>query len=138
MKKVMLLALGVSCLLAGMAVPASAQFRQTMLLRSKVPFAFISGDRTIQAGEYSIEIDQRLVRFIDANGHPAQTIFSNPQQGSGSEWKPRLVFHKYGDAYFLWQIWTGEHKADFRMSRTEYNLKASLQTDQVTVILAMR
>jgi hypothetical protein len=138
MKRVMLLAVGASCLLAGMAVPANAQFRQTMMLRSKVPFAFISGDRTVQAGEYSIEIKQRLVRFIDANGHPAQTIFSNPQQASGSEEKPRLVFHKYGDAYFLWQIWTGEHKADFRMSRTEYNLRAGLKADQDTVILAMR
>jgi hypothetical protein len=138
MKRVMLLAVGVSCLLAGMAVPARAQFRQTMTLRSKVPFAFVSGDRTIQGGEYSIEIKQRLVRFIDANGHLAQMIFSNPPQDSRREEKPRLVFHKYGDAYFLWQIWTGEYTADFRMSRAEYNLRASLKTDPDTVILAMR
>jgi hypothetical protein len=138
MKRVLLLTVGVSCLLAGMAVPASAQFRQTMMLRSEVPFAFVCGNRTIQAGKYSVEISERLVHFIDAKGHPVQVIFSNPQQDSGSEEKPKLVFHKYGDTYFLWQIWTGDHKADFRMSRTEYNLRASLKTDQGIVILAMR
>jgi len=137
MKKVMLVAVGVSCLLVGMAVPASAQSGTAMMLKGEVPFAFVSGERTIQAGRYSIEIRQTQVRFLDAQGHPIQVICSNPQQDSSRQEQPRLVFHQYGDTYFLWQIWTREHKIDFRPSRTEYKLKANRQ-DETTIILAMR
>jgi hypothetical protein len=138
MKKVMLMAVGVSCLLVGMAVPASAQSGKPLVLKGEVPFAFVSGDRTLGAGTYSIEIGQSRVRILDANSHPVQVIVSNPQQDNGSEEKPRLLFHRYGDTYFLWQIWTREHKVDFRMSRTEYDLKASRKADEGTIILAMR
>lgn len=138
MKKVVLLAVAVSCLLVGMAVPARAQSGKPLILKGEVPFAFVSGDRTIQAGQYSVEIKQTQVRFIDANGHPVQVVVSNPQQESDSEEQPRLVFHQYGETYFLWQIWTRDHKIDFRTSRTEYNLRASLKADEGTITLAMR
>ena len=135
MKKALFLTVGVSWLLVGAAIPVSAQ---PVRLKGEVPFAFVSGERTLQAGEYSIEITQGRVRFFDANGHQAQSIFPNPQQESGTEEQPRLVFHQYGDTYILWQIWTRDHKVDFRMSRTEYKLKTSLKGDQGTIILSMR
>lgn len=138
MKKVVLMAVAVSCLLVGMAVPASAQSGKPMILRGEVPFAFVSGDRTIQAGQYSVEIKQAQVRFIDANGYPVQVVVSNPQQDSDGDVQPRLVFHQYGETYFLWQIWTRDHKIDFRTSRAEYNLKASMKADEGTITLAMR
>jgi hypothetical protein len=138
MKKAILLTLGVSCLLVGMAVPAGAQSGKPLMLKGEVPFAFVSGDRTIQAGQYSVEIRQAQVRFVDANGHPVQVVLTNPQQDNGRDEQPRLVFHQYGGTYFLWQIWTRDHEIDFRMSRTEYDLKASRKTDEGTIILAMR
>ncbi len=52
--------------------------------------------------------------------------------------QPRLVFHRYGETYFLWQIWSTDFKFDFRTSRTEYQLRASMKADQGTVTLAMR
>ena len=138
MKKALLMVVGVSCLLVGMAVPAGAQSGTAVKLKCEVPFAFVSGDRTMGAGQYSVEIKQAQVRFLDAQGHPVQVVVSNPQQDSSREEQPRLVFHQYGGTYFLWQIWTREHKVDFRMSRTEYNLKASLQAGEGTITLAMR
>lgn len=137
MKRAMLVTVGI-CLLAVMDVPASAQSGSTIRLKGEVPFAFVSGERTLQAGQYSIEIRQSHVRFMDANGRPVQVILSNPQQESGRDEKPRLVFHQYGETYFLSQIWTRDHKVDFRTSRAEYNLKAARQTEPGTFILAMR
>jgi hypothetical protein len=75
---------------------------------------------------------------MDANGHPVQVVFSYPPQDCDREEQPRLVFHQYGEAYFLSRIWTRDHKVDFRISPAEYNLKASLKADQETVTLAMR
>src|SRR5579864_1737817 len=101
MKKAVLLTVSVSCLLVGMAVPAKAQFGRTMTLRGEVPFAFVSGNRTIQAGKYSIEIREAQVQFIDARGHVVCGVFSNERQENGRDEQPRLVFHRYGDTYFL-------------------------------------
>jgi hypothetical protein len=48
-------------------------------LKKEVPFAFISGGRTIQAGPGSIEIRERtMVPILDANRNLVQTILSNP------------------------------------------------------------
>ena len=138
MNKAMLLTLGFSCLLAGMVVPVSAQSGNQMRLKGEVPFAFVSADRTIQAGQYFIELGQTQVRLLDVNGNQVQSIFSNPRQDNDKLEQPRLVFHRYGKTYFLWQIWTGDYKADLRTSRSEYQLKADLKADQSTVTLSVR
>ena len=127
----------VVCLLAGIVVPVSAQSGR-VTLRGEVPFAFVSADRTIEAGQYFLEIGQSQVWIRNADSNSVQVVLSNPRQGTPKGEKPRLVFHKYGDTYFLHQIWTTDYKVEFRISHAEYNLKASLQTDEITVILAMR
>ena len=125
------------CLLAGMAVPVSAQSGK-VTLRGEVPFAFVSADRTIEAGQYFLEIDQSHVWIRKTDGNSVQVVLSNPRQGNPNGEKPRLVFHKYGDTYFLHQVWNRDYKIEFRTSRAEYNLKASSQTHEITVLLAIR
>jgi hypothetical protein len=55
---------------------------------------------------------------------------------------PKLVFNRYGNQYFLAQIWTGATRRDVLMSRTERELKknpsASARRVQTEVLLAMR
>jgi hypothetical protein len=137
-QKVLLTVLGVSCLLVGAAGPASAQVSDGMMLKSDVPFAFVLDGRTIQAGLYSIEIRHNIVQVLDANYHPVQRTFSNKPQSKVTAAQPRLVFHRYGEKYFLWQVWSRDYKVDFGTSRAERILRASLKPDQETVMLALR
>jgi len=137
-KKKLLLTVGVLCLLVGMAAPASAQILSKAKLIGDVPFAFVSGGRAIQAGQYAIQIYQAQVRFLDEDGHQIQAIFSNKQECNHKVEQPRLVFHRYGEQYFLWQIWSSDYNVEFGTSRTEKSLKAKLKADQETVVLAMR
>jgi hypothetical protein len=136
-RKTMLLAVAVSCLLVAAAGPASAQ-TSGVRLQGDVPFAFVSGGRTLQAGPYSIEVRQVIVRILDANRHQVQSVLSNTNECNRKDEQPRLVFHRYGETYFLWQIWTRDYKVDFATSRTEYQLRARLKAAQDTVTLAMR
>jgi hypothetical protein len=135
--KAMLLTVGVSCLFLGAAVPASAQI-SAVRLKSDVPFAFVSGNSTIRAGQYSMEIRQGQVRFFDGNRHQVQGLLASTVECNSKSEQPRLVFHRYGETYFLSQIWSSDYKVDFRTSRTEYQLRASMKADQGTVTLAMR
>jgi hypothetical protein len=138
LKKTMLLTVSISCLLVGMAAPVRAQILGGARLISDVPFAFVSGGRTIQAGQYAIQIHQDKVRFLDEDGRQIQAIFSNKQECNHKVEQPRLVFHRYGEQYFLRQVWSSDYKVEFGTSRTEKSLKAMLKADQETVILAVR
>jgi hypothetical protein len=110
-----------ACLLAGLAGTMSAQSGKQAILKSDVPFAFVSRDQTIPAGEYSIEIGEKWIRFTNAEGHPVQAIVPNSCQDSSTE--PRLIFRQYGDRYFLWQLRTGTRELRFRLPRDERNLE---------------
>jgi len=124
--------------LVGMAAPVRAQILGGAGLKSDVPFAFVSGGRTIQAGQYAIQIKQSIVRFLDEDGYQVRAVFSNTQECNYKEEQPRLVFHRYGETYFLWQIWSSDYKFEFGTSRNEHKLIAGLKADQETVVLAMR
>ena len=95
----------VSMLAAG--APASAQ--SVKRLKAQVPFDFYVGDSLISAGDCtvtSVTSDGSGLR-ITSNGSKASAItLTNLANGSPNrEAEPRLVFHKYGDQYFLASVW---------------------------------
>lgn len=137
MKKALLWAACVAVVFV-MALPVSAQSGRPAVLKGEVNFAFVSGGRTLPAGEYTIEIGDKGIRFLDAKERVVQVMFANPQQENRNEERPRLVFRHYGDQYFLGQIWTRDHSVDFPKSRTEYHLQVSLRTEENTLTIAMR
>jgi hypothetical protein len=137
MQKLLFLTAG-ACLWVLVAVPAPAQASRPQMLKGNVPFEFVSGDRTIPAGKYSIELAERYIWVIDANGHRLEAVVTNPRQGNRKDEQPRLVFRQNGDRYFLWQIWTRSHRLDLPMRRAEQDLRGSLNNHQNTVTIAMR
>lgn len=79
-------------------------------IRINVPFEFSVGDKTLPAGEYSIgralPSSGDAVLLISNVDHP-ESVF--PLTNSAQSLKPKdsdtLVFHRYGDQYFLFQVW---------------------------------
>jgi len=58
-----------------------------------------------------------------------------------SQQEPKLVFHRYGNQYFLSQIWTTSAIRNIPMSRMERELKktaAAARQMQTEIVLAMR
>lgn len=73
-----------------------------------VPFAFTAGKVTLPAGEYVVKIaavdrSSLLIQRINTNASIYVPSFSAEKSGLPSECK--LVFHRYGERYFLWQVW---------------------------------
>lgn len=94
------------------AAVASANAQLSNRIRAKIPFAFSMGDKKLPAGEYTFSrlsefSDSKimLVSSVGASTRVLQSTFGvevlNPKNDS------TLVFHKYGDQYFLEQIWSG-------------------------------
>jgi hypothetical protein len=89
------------------AAPASA--KSTSDLRAQVPFDFYVGDRLISAGDCrvtSINSDESGLRIDGKGGRQSAITNTNAASASANaKASTRLVFHKYGDQYFLASVW---------------------------------
>jgi hypothetical protein len=87
--------------LASLAPASSAQ--NTTELRANVPFAFQYGSDHYAAGHYTI----RLIsdRFVALHGKSRSGFAMVQRNDGGAAAKGKLVFTRYGDRYFLEQIW---------------------------------
>jgi len=78
--------------------------------RADVPFDFVAVNKTLPAGHYDIadgtqgrEVVKLTARQKDASVF-AMTIPITSKAGAQNA---KLVFHRYGNRYFLAEIWTG-------------------------------
>lgn len=79
-------------------------------LTANIPFDFTVADRKFQAGEYSFGRAQQntgdmVLQMRSADGHAALNRLTVPVLRLTPENRGTLVFHRYGNEYFLSQIW---------------------------------
>lgn len=78
-------------------------------LKADIPFDFVVGSRTLAAGEYVVgqittnSANAILVRSSDSD-HKAIRI-TNAVSASAPKRKTSLTFLRYGDTYYLSQVW---------------------------------
>lgn len=83
----------------------SAQAQSAKTLVSNVPFEFIVGDQTLPAGKYQINRSLGNALTIRTSDAAVNRLTNEVQSRENS--KARLVFHRYGERYFLAEVWTG-------------------------------
>jgi len=88
------------------ALAASASFAETYYFN--VPFNFVVENRAVPAGQYVLDSaavsGALLIRSDDRKSIFAVTGASMTSENGGQT--GRLVFHRYGNRYFLEQVWT--------------------------------
>jgi hypothetical protein len=78
-------------------------------IKASIPFAFTVGNATLPAGEYDVERRAAYggMLFIrNAEGRGAAAQATNQVKGSVKAATFMLVFHRYGNHYFLFQVWS--------------------------------
>ena len=117
------------------AAVASANAQLIYPVRAKIPFDFSMGDKKFQAGQYTfsrVSADSKimLVSSADANTSVFQSTIGTQVLTAKNESK--LVFHRYGDQYFLEQIWTAGERAGTQVpeSRGERAIRQQLSRTQ--------
>lgn len=79
------------------------------LMVVNVPFDFVAGNTTLPAGEYSVKVSgpQNALLLIDRDDATAAVFLtSNAAVANEIQSESKLVFNRYGDHYFLSQVWT--------------------------------
>jgi hypothetical protein len=108
---------------------AAAQLAQSDRVMTQVPFKFTVGSASIPAGEVAVQLaDEKGWVLTVSNRDVKIAIFarSAPRETQKAPERSALVFHKYGDRYFLVGMRIGDSRAvyEFRQSKLEKELMA--------------
>jgi hypothetical protein len=86
---------------------ASVHAQTPTRIEVEIPFAFLAGKASLKAGAYSVKrISNSALAIRSADGETTALV-NAPLTISSRDSKPgeRLVFNRYGDRYFLSQVW---------------------------------
>lgn len=123
---------------------AGSAFAQTISLKADIPFKFVVNDKTMPAGQYSLaslnSLDDRNLVLASADNKQHMLINANSAASLQPSQQTRLIFEKYGDRYFLSQIWVAGNDAGhaLRQSKREKEVAMDYQPEQVVVLASLR
>jgi hypothetical protein len=135
MKKQILFSLLTTVLLMA-AGSAYAQLGSRGEVRANVPFDYKVGNAAMTAGDCSIRAaGTGNVLAIRCAGSEAKLALTSPVSGKPAS-ETKLVFHKYGDEYFLAQVWVqGENTGQqFPKTHAEKELMSRAEPDSVVIV----
>jgi hypothetical protein len=110
-------------------------------VKADVPFDFVVGNRAYPAGEYILKAalsDGGVIRIENLNEVSAAFTSSNPCSKVTPSAETKLVFHRMGGHYFLYQMWTAGNLTgrEFPKGRIEVELAQNHETPEVVIVAA--
>ena len=108
----------------------------TNRVSAEIPFDFVVGNKELKAGKYNVgrlnTINTTGTLIIRKDDNKAAVNFNvNGVTGKG-ESEPRLIFRRYGNQYFLAQIFDGESNQGFGLMKSKTEREAAKKNDTIT------
>lgn len=116
--------------LALTTVSADAQGRRAMKI--DIPFDFIIGGDSFEAGEYTVgrlsPQKPSILILKSRTGESRKIFLTQPLHSEIAVKKPRVIFSKYEGTYFLAEVWAAGVKngAELRKSKSEQSLMVEI------------
>lgn len=129
-------------LLTFFLVPATFGQSNPFQLLADIPFEFHIGGKVLPAGNYRItplNENSVVVASMEPTG-PRAAALTNPAGGGVIHDRSELVFHRYGDKYFLRQLWRAGTPVgkDLPVSRPERDVMFRAANSPERVYVAAR
>ncbi len=126
--------------LTAMATTRVAQAQNAIAVN--VPFDFVAGGKTLPAGEYSVRASgagNTLILIDRKDTSVSALIITHAVVSRDMQTESKLVFNRYGDRYFLSQVWSEGNSQGRQLLKTarekEVALTANIETEgQVTLV----
>lgn len=112
-------------------------YAQNGVVRATIPFEFTADQQAFAAGKYCIASDGlATVRFTRFDSSHTAEVITVPIRGA-PQTTPRIVFHSYGERYFLAEIWLGESNMGRQVYASAAEVAmARVRKQEVTTIIA--
>ena len=103
------------------AVTAVVSVGQSNRVVADIPFDFVVGDKVLPAGEYTMRGFGRGgdAILISQNDAKSSVIRLTNELQPSENTQARLVFHRYGQNYFLAEVWSGGDAAGRMLFRSK-------------------
>jgi hypothetical protein len=119
-------------LLAALAVPA---FHADPVVAAEIPFDFVVGSKALPLGKYTVRpLTQQAVMIQSEDTQSSAIVLTTAVQAPKTLETGKLVFNRYGDQYFLSQIWTVGNNTGRELSKSKLEREvAKLHSEQRVV-----
>ena len=122
MKKQIVKGFSMVVLVIGLAaVTAVVSAGQSKLVDTNIPFDFVVGDKVLPAGQYTMRglgIVGEAILISQKDAKASVIRLTNVLQSNSKSTQARLVFHRYGQRYFLAEVWSGGDSAGRKLFRS--------------------
>jgi hypothetical protein len=112
----------------------SANGQSTSLVTANIPFDFIVGNKTLPSGKYTVNSatrDGQGMRITSRAGKSSAIVLTLDVAEKSKKRIARMVFHRYGQQYFLAEVWSGDsYGRQLMESKGERNLRQELASNE--------
>src|SRR5712691_10280680 len=118
---------------------AAAVHAQGQTLRVNVPFDFILRSQTLRTGQYTVDqgaiSGAVIIKGVDHQG--GAVAIGLALQSVAVQNEGKLVFHRYGNTYFLTEVWgPGNYGRQLPKTNREREMAAQLLIPHNTTLVA--
>jgi len=125
-------------LIAAVTIPLHAQSSNVSgTLRFPVPVQLIVGTETLPAGDYIVgSVFDSSIRLQNLNGGEAVVVLTALAGGGNQVQGAKLVFHRYGDRYFLSEVWLNKSDIGRQLFASSQEIELARTQSQQRLIVA--
>ena len=120
-----------------LVVAAGAYAQTAQRFQANIPFDFAAGSQNLPAGHYTLDPGTApgTVIIKSADNNAVAMVMANAIRSVGSQKDATLVFHRYGNQYFLAEVW-GASDSGYQLPKTslERELARRSVPDSATVL----
>jgi hypothetical protein len=132
-----------SLLSLGLLLVTALAYAKTVNMKVNIPFNFVVGGATLPSGEYGVEglgVAGNAISIRKLDQTAKSLTLSVRCESSKTQEKSKLVFHRYGDRYFLAQIWMAGDNSGHELpkSRRETEVAMDYPAQQVVLVASLR
>lgn len=106
-------------LTTGLLAPTLHAQSNTAYAQVVVPFSFDYGTTHFGAGTYIIDTTRSNVMMLRGRDHQVALVFTHPEYARQSVKASHVVFEKYGDRFFLTEVWTASRSTYLTVYESE-------------------
>ncbi len=114
----------------------AVQAQSSVMLKGKVPVNFMIGDHSLPAGQYTIKsFGQEVEGWYDQNGRGLFLVNTLPMGKEDTAGTYKLVFRRYGETYFLTEVWSAGISHQVNAGNRERRIAQSHKAETVAVLM---
>jgi hypothetical protein len=116
---------------------------QSTKVKVTVPFSFIVNRANLPAGEYllqSVDVEGKVLAIRNEETNTTSLVMFNSCTSLASSKQTKVIFHRYGERYFLNRIWVAGNTSGHELSPSprEKEVAKDFSMHEVVLMAARR